>query len=69
MADGAGNPLTADKTWNFTVAGQSPTEGPGGPILVLTDPADKFGTYYAEILRGEGLNSFAVADGPVTPTS
>ena len=39
------------------VAGQSPSEGPGGPILVLTDPADEFGTYYAEILRSEGLNT------------
>ena len=44
--------MTADKAWTFTVAGQSPTDGPGGPILVLTDPADKFDTYYAEILRG-----------------
>jgi len=66
VADGAGNTMTADKTWTFSVAGQPPTEGPGGPILVLTDAADKFGTYYAEILRGEGLNSFAVAEGPVT---
>ena len=66
VTDGSGNPLAADKSWSFTVAGQSPAEGPGGPILVLTDPADKFGTYYAEILRSEGLNSFEVAAGPVT---
>ena len=62
----SGNPLAADKTWTFTVAGQSPAEGPGGPILLVTDPADPFGTYYAEILRGEGLNAFSTADGPVT---
>ena len=66
ITDAAGNPLAADKTWSFTVAGQSPTEGPGGPILVITDPSDEFGTYYAEILRSEGLNAFAVADAPVT---
>ena len=34
--------------------------GPGGPILVVTDPGDPFGRYYAEILRAEGLNRFAV---------
>ena len=64
--DAAGNPLAADKTWTFTVAGQSPAKGPGGPILVVTDPGDQFGRYYAEILRGEGLNAFDVQDGPVT---
>jgi hypothetical protein len=41
---------------------QSPAAGPGGPILVVTDPADHFGDYYAEILRSEGLNEFAVED-------
>jgi hypothetical protein len=41
---------------------QSPGEGPGGPILVAVDPSDPFGRYYAEILRAEGLNEFAVAD-------
>jgi hypothetical protein len=41
---------------------QSPADGPGGPILVVTDPADHFGDYYAEILRSEGLNEFAVED-------
>jgi hypothetical protein len=44
------------------VHAQSPSEGPGGPVLVVTDPADRFGRYYAEILRAEGLNEFAVAD-------
>ncbi|MGZ6671704.1 MAG: hypothetical protein ACXVFM_05075, partial [Solirubrobacteraceae bacterium] len=38
----------------------SPEQGPGGPVLVVTDPGDPFGTYYAEILRAEGLNEFAV---------
>ena len=39
-----------------------PSQGPGGPILVVADPGDPFGRYYAEILRAEGLNAFAVAD-------
>src|SRR4051812_26638313 len=43
-------------------AQSSPEQGPGGPVLVVTDPGDRFGTYYAEILRAEGLNEFAVAD-------
>jgi hypothetical protein len=44
-----------------------PNQGPGGPILVITSPSSTFGKYYAEILRTEGLNAFAVADiGTVT---
>ena len=39
-----------------------PGQGPGGPILVVTDPGDRFGAYYAEILAAEGLNEFAVTD-------
>ncbi len=66
IADVAGNPLTADKTWSFGTTHSSPTEGPGGPILVVSAPSDGFSKYYAEILRGEGLNEFSVADGPVT---
>jgi hypothetical protein len=41
---------------------------PGGPILVVTSSADRFGGYYPEILRAEGLNEFATADiAAVTP--
>src|SRR4051812_25008671 len=40
----------------------NPNQGPGGPILVVTSPTATFSKYYAEILRAEGLNSFAVAD-------
>ena len=43
-------------------AAGNPAQGPGGPILVVTSAASPFGSYYAEILRTEGLNSFAVAD-------
>ncbi|MGH2942501.1 MAG: DUF4082 domain-containing protein, partial [Solirubrobacteraceae bacterium] len=42
--------------------------GPGGPVLVITQGANGFSTYYAEILRAEGLNAFAVRDiSTVTP--
>ena len=37
-------------------------QGPGGPILVVTSATSTFGDFYAEILRNEGLNAFAVAD-------
>ena len=37
-------------------------QGPGGPILVVTSSTSTFSNYYAEILRTEGLNEFAVAD-------
>jgi hypothetical protein len=41
---------------------------PGGPILVVTSNVDSFGSYLPEILRGEGLNEFDVADiGSVDP--
>jgi hypothetical protein len=39
-----------------------PAQGPGGPILVVTTAGANYGKYYAEILRTEGFNSFAVAD-------
>ena len=39
-----------------------PAQGPGGPILVVTSSQSTYGTYYAEILRTEGFNAFAVAD-------
>ncbi len=38
-----------------------PNQGTGGPILVITADTPSFGNYYAEILRTEGLNEFAVA--------
>jgi len=40
----------------------NPNAGPGGPILVLTSASAPYSTYYAEILRAEGLNEFAMAD-------
>ncbi|MBI2835280.1 MAG: hypothetical protein HYX76_12720, partial [Acidobacteria bacterium] len=51
-------------TWSFSTSGgrPDPKSGPGGPILLVTNAGDPFGYYYAEILRTEGLNEFAVAD-------
>ncbi|MGZ6682436.1 MAG: DUF4082 domain-containing protein, partial [Solirubrobacteraceae bacterium] len=41
---------------------------PGGPILVVTSNGDGFASYLPEILRGEGLDAFDVADvGSVGP--
>src|SRR5690606_22320712 len=40
----------------------NPNQGPGGPILVVTNGNANFGRFYTEILRTEGFNSFAVAD-------
>ncbi len=37
-------------------------DGPGGPILVVSGAGNPFGSYYAEILRAEGLNEFSVTD-------
>src|SRR6185295_13317141 len=65
VKDTAGNLMGTDYTWTFTSAAPPPpppTQGPGGPVLVVTRSANPFSTYYAEILRGEGLNAFATAD-------
>lgn len=43
-------------------AATDPGQGPGGPVLVITSGSSAFGKYYAEILRTEGFNAFAVAD-------
>jgi WD40 repeat protein len=43
-------------------AGQVVDNGPGGPILIVTNTANPFSTYYAEILRNEGLNAFRIRD-------
>jgi hypothetical protein len=45
-----------------------PNSGPGGPILIISSPTNPFSVYYAEILRAEGLNEFAIEDiSSVTP--
>jgi hypothetical protein len=44
------------------VAAAPPGQGPGGPVLVITSGANPFSSYYAEILRTEGVNAFTVRD-------
>ena len=64
-ADRSGNTLAADRTWSFTTAappGPGPDDGPGGPVLVISKTTNPFSRYYAEILRAEGVNAFAVRD-------
>jgi hypothetical protein len=65
VKDRAGNALAADKSWSFTTAappGPGPDDGPGGPVLVIAKSTNAFSRYYAEILRNEGINEFAVKD-------
>ncbi len=44
------------------VVDTGPAQGPGGPILVISNSSNPFTQYYAEILRTEGLNAFYVMD-------
>ncbi|HEY6507078.1 MAG TPA: N,N-dimethylformamidase beta subunit family domain-containing protein, partial [Vicinamibacterales bacterium] len=65
LADVAGNELAADVAWTFTTSAPPPppaTEGPGGPILVVSDAANPFSRYFVEILRAEVLNAFTAMD-------
>lgn len=65
VKDAAGNALAADYTWSFTVLDgpfTAPTEGPGGPVLVISSTSNPFSRYTVEILRAEGLNEFTVKD-------
>ena len=50
--------------WFLPVAHAAIPPPPGGPILVITSSSYAFRDYYAEILRTEGFNAFAVADIP-----
>ncbi|MGW4381495.1 Ig-like domain-containing protein [Kitasatospora sp. NPDC004531] len=59
----------------YTTSGggsSTPGNGPGneGPILLVTDPANPYTSYYGEILKAEGLNYYKTADlGTVTATT
>jgi hypothetical protein len=73
VKDLAGNPLPSSSSWSFTTEAAPPPppdNGPGGPILVISNAANPFSRYYGEILRAEGLNEFIVKDiSTVTPAS
>ncbi|MEV4561915.1 Ig-like domain-containing protein [Kitasatospora sp. NPDC049285] len=45
-------------------SGGQPGSGPGneGPILLVTDPANPYSSYYGELLKAEGLNYYKLAD-------
>jgi hypothetical protein len=65
VKDSGGNAMSGDYNWSFTTADPvviAPTEGPGGPILVISTTTNPFSRYAVEILRTEGLNEFAAAD-------
>ncbi|MGZ3862135.1 MAG: DUF4082 domain-containing protein [Bacteroidia bacterium] len=67
IKDLVGNSMVKDCTWVFTTSAPTvpvipPTEGPGGPILVISSAANPFSRYYAEILRAEGFNEFNAMD-------
>ncbi len=65
ILDRHNHPPAQDNVWRFTTGIKTTrrmTEGPGGPILVIISKANGFSQYYAEILRNEGFNEFAVRD-------
>jgi hypothetical protein len=66
VKDAAGNALASNFSSSFSTATALPPpppgQGPGGPILVVTNAQNPYGKYYAEILSAEGLNLFDVAD-------
>ncbi|HEX7860398.1 MAG TPA: DUF4082 domain-containing protein [Verrucomicrobiae bacterium] len=63
VSDTSGNRLATDFTWSFKTISSNPYgNGPGGPILLVTDESNPFSLYYAEILLTEGLNAFAILD-------
>ena len=65
VRDGSGNVIASNSSWSFSTAGPAappPSQGFGGPILVITTGSRPVDTYLAEILRAEGLNLFATLD-------
>lgn len=66
------NYLASDYTWSFTTSAPPPpppTEGPGGPILVISSATNPFSRYPVEILRAEGLNAFTAMDVSLVTTA
>jgi hypothetical protein len=62
--DTAGNTM-APVSWSFTTVAPPPpppTEGPGGPIALVTSGTNPYSQYLAEIMRAEGFNEFKTID-------
>jgi len=62
VTNAAGDIFNRVLNWLIPAAEAAIPAPPGGPILVITTTSDSFGKYYAEILRTEGFNEFAMAD-------
>ena len=64
IKDLQGNALATNFVSMFITAPPAPpiNSGPGGPILIVSAASNPMTLYYAEILRSEGLNEFAVLD-------
>jgi Domain of unknown function (DUF4082)/Bacterial Ig-like domain/Bacterial Ig domain/PA14 domain/Secretion system C-terminal sorting domain len=65
IRDISANRLIADYNWSFTTTAPPPplpTEGTGGPILIISNASNPFSRYAVEILRAEGLNEFDAID-------
>lgn len=65
ILDKHGRQLAQEMKWSFTTGIQgsaSLSQGPGGPLLLITSKSNGFSQYYSEILRNEGLNEFDETD-------
>ena len=65
LKDVYGTSLGSAYSFSFTTGTALATDinqGLGGPVLVLTDSANPYDAYLAEILRAEGITYFTVKD-------
>ena len=67
VRDVAGNALANDYVWSFTTGSiitppPTPSDGPGGPVLLISASSNLFSRYPVEILRAEGWNAFMAMD-------
>lgn len=60
--DAAGNTATSTAVTVTVSNGVIPTQGPGGPILIIASGSNPFTTYYKEILLAEGFNMYRMMD-------